>query len=116
VSFGISIGLLIAFVRDQTGLASDTVVGVFYAGSIGAGSIAMRVAQRRRFFSIDEFIFGNPTSVDSWEVILLIALAIGTTIFLGVMYNWMVLASASPSLALSRQVPVRLSKYLFIVL
>ncbi len=32
------------------------------------------------------------------------------------MYNWLVLASASPSLALSRQVPVRLCRYLFIVL
>src|SRR4051812_40368980 len=29
VCFGIGIGLLIAFVRDQTGLASDTVIGVF---------------------------------------------------------------------------------------
>jgi zinc transport system permease protein len=116
VSFGIGIGLLIAFVRDQTGLASDTVVGVFFAGSIGSGAIAMNIVRGRRFFSIEEFIFGNPTSVDSWEVVLLIALAVGTAIFLAVMYNWMVLASASPSLALSRQVPVRLSRYLFIVL
>ncbi len=116
VCFGVSIGLLIAFVREQTGLASDTVIGVFYAGSIGLGAVVTRVVQRRRFFSIEDFIFGNPTSVQSWEVILLLGLAIGTAIFLGVMYNWLVLASASPSLALSRQVPVRLCRYLFIVL
>jgi zinc transport system permease protein len=116
VCFGVSIGLLIAFVREQTGLASDTVIGVFYAGSIGLGAVVTRVVQRRRFFSIEDFIFGNPTSVQSWEVILLLVLAIGTAIFLGAMYNWLVLASASPSLALSRQVPVRLCRYLFIVL
>jgi zinc transport system permease protein len=48
--------------------------------------------------------------------VLLLALGIGTAIFLCVMYNWMVLASANPSLALSRQVPVRLCRYLFIVM
>jgi zinc transport system permease protein len=116
VCFGVTIGLLIAFVREQTGLASDTVIGVFYAGSIGLGAVVTRVVQRRRFFSIEDFIFGNPTSVQNWEVLLLLGLAIGTTIFLGVMYNWLVLASASPSLALSRRVPVSLCRYLFIVL
>jgi zinc transport system permease protein len=116
VCFGVSIGLLIALVRDNTGLASDTVIGVFYAGAIGIGAVVTRVAQRRRFFSIEDFIFGDPSSVRGWEVVLLIALGIGTAVFLGFMYNWLVLASASPSLALSRQVPVRLCRYLFIVL
>lgn len=116
VCFGVTIGLLIAFVREQTGLASDTVIGVFYAGSIGLGAVFMRVAQSRRFFSIEDFIFGNPTYVQSWQVLLLLGLAIGTAIFLGVMYNWLVMTSTSPSLALSRQVPVRLCRYLFVVL
>jgi zinc transport system permease protein len=116
VCFGVSIGLLIGFVREQTGLASDTVIGVFYAGSIGIGAVVTRVVQSRRFFSIEDFIFGNPTSVRSWEVTLLIGLSIGTAVFLAIMYNWMVLASTSPSLAHSRQVPVRLCRYLFIVL
>lgn len=119
VTFGITIGLLIAFVRDQTGLANDTVIGVFYAGSIGVGAIVTKLAQgwqRTKFFSIEDFIFGNPTSARPWEVILLILLAIGVIVFLYFLYNWIILASANPSLALSRRVPVRLCRYLFIVL
>jgi len=120
VGFGITIGLLIAFVRDQTGLANDTVIGVFYAGSIGVGAVVTKLAQgwlgARRLFSIEDFIFGNPTSVSSWEVILLLGLALGTVIFLVLFYNWLILASANPSLALSRRIPVRLCRYLFIVL
>lgn len=119
VAFGIAIGLLIAFVRDQTGLANDTVIGVFYAGSIGVGAIVTKLAQgwqRTKFFSIEDFIFGNPTSARHWEVVLLVLLAIGTMIFLYFLYNWIILASANPSLALSRRVPVRLCRYLFIVL
>lgn len=116
VCFGVGIGILIAFVRDQTGLASDTVIGVFYAGSIGLGAVFTRIVSGKQFFNIEDFIFGNPTFAKPWEVVLLIALALGTAIFLCTMYNWLVLASASSSLALSRQVPVRLCRYLLIVL
>jgi zinc transport system permease protein len=116
VVFGVTIGLLIAVVRDQTGLASDTVIGVFFAGAIGVGAISTRLAQGRRLFSIEDFIFGNPVIVPSWRVVLLLLLAVGTAIFLGLTYNWMVLSSANPSLALSRRVPVRLCRYLFVVL
>ena len=116
VTFGVTIGLLIAFVRDQTGLASDTVIGVFYAAAVGFGAVITRIVSSRRFFSVEDFIFGNPIFVQSWEVVLLLGLAIVTAVFLCVMYNWMVLSSASPSLAQSRRVPVRLCRYLFIVL
>ena len=118
VAFGITIGLLIAFVRDKTDLASDTVIGTFYAAAIGLGAVITRIVSsgNRRFFSIEDFIFGNPVFVRPYEVVLLILLAIGTAIFLYTMYNWMVLASANPSLAQSRRVPVRLCRYLFIVL
>ncbi|MBI2804119.1 MAG: metal ABC transporter permease [Planctomycetes bacterium] len=116
VLFGVTIGLLIALVREKTGLASDTVIGVFYAGSIGFGAIVMGLAQRRDLFSIEDFIFGSPTTATNGQVVWLVVLAIGTAIFLSVMYNWLVLASANPSLALSRQVPVTLCRYLFVVL
>ncbi len=116
VAFGVTIGLLIAFVREQTGLASDTVIGVFYAGAVGLGAVVTRMARTQVSFSIEEFIFGNPTSAQPWEIVLLLGLALLTAVFLFIMYNWLVLASASPSLALSRRTPVRLSRYLFIVL
>ena len=116
VGFGVAIGLLIAFVRDQTGLASDTVIGVFYAGSVGVGAVFTRLVSGRQFFSIEDFIFGNPMSAKPWQVVLLIGLAIGMSIFLVITYNWLMLSSANPSLALSRRVPVRLCRYLLIVL
>jgi zinc transport system permease protein len=116
VVFGVIVGVLIAFVREQTGLASDTVIGVFYAGSIGVGAVIMSVAQSRRLFSIEDFIFGNPTTVRDGEVVWLLGLAVLALVFLYFLYNWLILASASPSLALSRQVPVTLCRYLFIVL
>jgi zinc transport system permease protein len=118
VCFGVTIGLLIALVRDRTGLASDTVIGVFYAAAVGLGAIFTRLAisGKKKFFNIEDFIFGNPLSAKSWEVVLLIGLALLTAVFLCVMYNWLILTSTNPSLALSRRVPVRLCRYSFIVL
>ncbi|MBI3821786.1 MAG: metal ABC transporter permease [Planctomycetes bacterium] len=116
VCFGVGIGLMIAFVRENTELASDTVIGVFFAGAIGLGAVIMGATRSRQIINIESFIFGDPHSVGSWEVVLLLGLAGLVAVFLGYMYNWLVLASASPSLALSRQVPVRWCRYLFVVL
>jgi zinc transport system permease protein len=115
VCFGIGVGLLIAYVRERTGLASDTVIGVFYAGAIGLGAVFTRMAAGRGVFNIEEFIFGNPILASTGEVLVLFLLAAGVAIFLGSMYNSLVLAGANSSLALSRRVPVRLCHYLLIV-
>jgi zinc transport system permease protein len=116
VCFGVAIGLMIAFVREQTGLPSDTVIGVFFAAAIGLGAIFTKLASGKKFFSIEDFIFGNPTVAEGWQVVLLMGLAGMVGIFLWYMFNWLMLTSASPSLALSRRVPVQLCRYLFIVL
>src|SRR6266851_2613023 len=42
VVFGILVGLGIAWVREKSGLSSDTVIGVFFAGALGAGAILLK--------------------------------------------------------------------------
>jgi zinc transport system permease protein len=118
VAFGVTIGLLIAYVRDKTGLASDTVIGVFYAGAIGMGAIFTRIVteQNKKTFNVENFIFGNPMTVAAWEIAALLLLAVLIASVLALTYNSLVLASASPSLARSRRIPVRLYQYLLIVL
>jgi zinc transport system permease protein len=117
VVFGVAVGLLIAFVRDKTELASDTVIGVFYAGAIGLGAVctSLAAAQNRRNFNAESFIFGNPISVQVWEILFLLLLAGAIGVVLHRTYNAMILASASPSLAHSRRIPVRFYQYLLVV-
>lgn len=115
VCFGIAIGLLIAYVNDVTGLPSDTVIGVFFAGAIGLGAVFMRMA-RGGYFNIESFIFGEPAAVHASHLLFLLLLLLTTAVFLALFYNPLVLASVNPSLALSRNVPVRLCRYLFVML
>ena len=102
VAFGVLIGVLIAWVRDRTSLASDTVIGVFFAFAVGMGAVFSKlIAQRRRLFSIESFIFGDPLSVQSSDLLALAVLLLITLAFLARFYNEMVLTSVHPSLAMS---------------
>jgi zinc transport system permease protein len=116
VVFGICVGLLIAVVREKTSLANDTVIGVFFAGAIGLGAIILPFVSRRRYFNPENFLFGDPLTVTSQELLYLFALVLVTGIVLALLYNDIVFASFNPSLALSRKVRVRLCNFTFIVL
>jgi len=118
VLFGVVVGLLIAWVREKTGLASDTVIGIFFAGAIGFGAILLRLVAHRtaRRFDPETFLFGDPLTVTSAEVVWMLLLLLVTLGMLAWLYNELIFTSFSPSLARSRRLRVRLSQYLFVVL
>jgi len=115
-AFGILVGINIAYVREKTGLASDTVIGVFFAGAIGLGALLLQQLAARTGEKIETYIFGDPLTIQPMGLLLLLGLAICTMGVLGIMYNQMVFASFNQSLARSRRVPLRLCTYVFIIL
>src|SRR5262249_52469590 len=116
IVFGIVVGLLIAFVQEKSGLPSDTVIGVFFAGAIGLGAIFVKTVGSRKYFNLENFLFGNPLLVQAPEILWLIFLLVVTWAFLIRNYNTLVFASFNDSLAFSRKLHVRLCRYLFIAL
>ena len=116
IVFGIITGLGIAVVRERTGQASDTVIGVFFAGAIGLGAIGLKVGSTITRFPTDDFLFGNLAGVTAGHLLALAALLALTLGLLAWMYNDLVFASFNTSLAQSRRVRLRLQNYLFIAL
>src|SRR5262249_30898977 len=116
VTFGILVGLGIAWVRERSGLSADTVIGVFFAGAIGFGAIILKLVSQRRVFSPENFLFGNTVLVSGTSLCYLLLLLLLTGGVLAWIYNDLVLASFNPSLALSRRVRIRLCNFAFIVL
>jgi zinc transport system permease protein len=114
--FGILVGLGIVAVRQRTGLASDTVIGVFFSASIGLAAMLRKLIRKRNFFSLEDFLFGDPLTATSGDVLVLAGLTVLTLIFLAWSYNHLLLSSFNTSLALSRRVPIRLANYLFVAL
>ena len=115
--FGALVGVGIAYVRERTELASDTVIGVFFAGAIGFGAMILQGYQGdRRAFDPERFLFGGPKLAEPRDLLILAALLLATAVLFLRKYNQFVLASFNPSLARSRGVAVALNNYLFIVL
>lgn len=117
VLFGLCIGVGIAFVREKTGLSGDTVIGVFFAGSIGAGAVLLSALPRsQKTFNPERFLFGGPAAATGTDILYLLGLFIATSLLIAWRYNQFQLASMNPTLARSRLVPVRFNDYLFIIL
>lgn len=116
VAFGICMGLLIAIVKDKTSQASDTVIGVFFAGAIGLGAIFLKAGAQRRFMPPEDFLFGTLIQLRPFEIVELALLLLVAVIALALIYNRVVFASFNASLAQSRGISVRACNYLFIIL
>lgn len=114
--FGSFIGCAITYVKERTSLASDTVIGVFFAGALGVGAVLIAMMKNVTNRDPDIFLFGSPNIVTEVDLLRLVALLILTLGFVGWRYNGLVFASFNPSLARSRRVPLRLYSYLFIIL
>jgi zinc transport system permease protein len=116
VVFGVLVGFGIALVRARTGLAADTVIGVFFAGAIGLAAALQKLIQSRQLFGLEDFLFGNLLLLRGEDLVHLALLALVTGVVLYFTYNSLLLGSFNTSLALSRRVPVRASNYLFVML
>jgi zinc transport system permease protein len=116
VGFGMLVGFSIAWVRERTGLSSDTVIGVFFASAVGLAAVLRKVMQDRRLFALEDFLFGEPLNVRGPDLTALIVLAVLVAAVVSWIYNPLLLGGFNPSLALSRRLPYRLAVYVFIVL
>jgi len=114
--FGIAAGCGIVWVRTRTGLSSDTVIGVFFAGAVGLAATLRMLMRDRRLFNLEDFLFGEPLRVSSGQILVLAALLTLTVLLLAGIYNHLQLASFNQSLALARRIPVQRVQYLFIIL
>lgn len=116
VGFGVLVGLGIAYFRERSGLAIDSVIGVFFALAVGFGAMVLPDLSKHLKFDAELFLFGSPIFASAEDLLLLLVLAGLTAALVVARYNALVFASFNPSLARSRRVQVRLNNYLFIVL
>jgi zinc transport system permease protein len=116
VAFGALVGIGIAFVKEKTELASDTVIGVFFAGAIGFGAMLLTALKKRRTIDPETFLFGSPLFVTNIQLDYLLVLLILVIALMTWRYNHLLLASFNPSLARSRRISLRINNYLFVIL
>ena len=112
---GATIGICIVYVREQSGLTHDTVIGVFFALAMGIGAMLLPEVRSRIQIDPDQFLYGSVTLARPRDLSILLLLAVCLSVVLGIKYNQLAFASLSPGLAASRGIPVRMNNYLFVV-
>lgn len=117
IGFALLVGYAIAVTREKTGLASDTVIGIFFAFAIGLAAMLRKVmAGNRRLFTLEDVLFGDPLLVESKDVLYLAFLLLLTALTLSLTFNSLFLSGFNSSLALSRRVRLGLVQRSFILL
>jgi zinc transport system permease protein len=117
IGFGAAVGVGIAYFRERSNLAADSIIGVFFALAIGFGAMLIPLVNKSgQRFDPEAFLFGSPMFADAEDQLLLLLLSLLVLAFVLLRFNSVVFASFSPSLARSRRVDVRLNHYLFVVL
>ncbi len=116
IGTGVLSGTLMTVARERTGLTNDTVIGVFFAASIGLA--AMVLPEVRKFVNVDpeKFLFGTLLLTRGEDLAYLLALCVVTVTVVAWRYNAWAIAAVNPSLARSRGVAVRFDNYLFAIL
>src|SRR5207244_1562240 len=86
IAFGVLVGLAIAYVRENTTLANDTVIGVFFALATGFGAMLLATLRRSSFKNPENFLFGNPVNVEVGDIVTLAGLAVASGVVLMLSY------------------------------
>ena len=116
-AFCIIFGLLLRYTQQRTSLSNDVLIGVFLSISLAVGaSLLLFVSARTNTHVLENIMFGSILTVSPTDIDILLAVALLCAIVGGALYNQMLLASLSPSLAQARGVRVRLVEYVFVVL
>src|SRR5215210_2069871 len=102
VAFGIAVGAGMVYVRERTGLAHDTVIGVFFAFAIGLGAMLYQVLSVRFGFNAETFFFGNLVLIPEQDLLFLIVLGLLVIPLFAWRYNQLVFGSFNPTLARTR--------------
>ncbi|MDI9776801.1 MULTISPECIES: metal ABC transporter permease [Pseudomonas] len=110
-------GILLNFLRNRTGLAPDTLIGVFLSVSLALGaSLLLMLAGKINVHILENVLFGSVLTVSSQDLVVLGIVAMLVLALALPLYNRIMLASFNPQLAAVRGVAVKTLDYLFVVL
>ncbi len=117
LGFCLLVGVVMVYVRRQTTLPPDTVIGVFMALTLGLG-ICLLVAATRRFniHQIEAVMFGSVLTITDRDLVLLLALGVVLGVVVALGYNLLLADSLSPPIARARGAPTTAIDYGFVVI
>ncbi len=114
IGAGVVVALLIAAMRQKSGLSVDALLGVALAGSLAIGVILCHFA--RGYADMHAYLFGRLTFLDSGDLVALCGAALLSLLVVALYSNQFALLAVSRPLAKSRGVKAARYDFILIVL
>lgn len=111
-AFAVFFSLLFTYVRYKTGMASDTVIGVFSSAAVALG-IFISTFGGKSFTKFNNLLIGDILSVERSKILLLAVVLAVVVVFYLLFYNQILVMTVHQPLAKSRGVKVMLLEGLF---
>ncbi len=110
-------GITLNYLKNRTGLAPDTLIGVSLSVSLAIGaSVLLVLAGKINIHILENVLFGSVLTINQNDLFILVAVSIIVFCILLPFYNQMMLASFHPQLAKVRGISVKPLDYLFVII
>ena len=115
--FCLIIAFLMMFLKNRTRFASDTVIGVILAQTLGIGIIMLvLVTKQFNIHQVEGILFGSLITITDLDLLVLLITA-GISSLVGLwIFNQAMLVSFNPIMAKSRGINAILSDYIFVTI
>jgi len=112
IIFGLLLGLAITQVRHESDFSTDTVVGVFFSGTVALGIVIIS-SQKGLVRNLQSYLYGDILTLSNMDIACLAVSSIVIGCFLVLSYNKLILSGIHRSLAFSRGVAVKRYDFIF---
>ncbi len=113
--FTMAFGLFTLYLIEETALWSDTIFSIAVSTALAVGVLLTSLMEGYRG-NLMGVLFGDILAIDSTDIALILALVIVSALFLSLTLRQQILLTLNPSVAAIQGIPVRLYRYLFVVL
>jgi zinc transport system permease protein len=114
--FALLAAVLMLYIRNRTGAASDTIIGVVLAQTLGLGILTLvLVTKRFDVHQVEAILFGSLLTLSESDLLLIALIgALAASILVGI-FNPFMLMCFNPVLARARNAKPVLIEYLFVL-
>lgn len=113
LGFALLFALGISAIIESGTSSSDTIIGVFSSAGVALGIVLLSI--NGGFSKYSNYLIGDILSVQSGELIMLLAVLLLVAVLWVFSFNRLMTASLNPDLAVSKKINVRLYKNLFVI-
>lgn len=114
IGFAVIFALLLSWMKSKVQTSTDTIISVFSSTAVAVGLVVL--SYNRGFAQYSSYLVGDIISVTVQDLLFLFAAFVLVLIIWGTIYNDLLIISVNPSLARSKNIPVKLIENIFLIL